>query len=160
LYTKGDFVSIVLPEQCFRSWTSNTPQTPADMVKRETMGQRLRRARQEFGLSQAQLREKIANELGEDIGETTIREIERDRPPNPGIRTIELLARGVELPPLEVIALGLKVELQEAAGKAEREFNRGRFMRLWKLYQQAAARERKLVDEVLQMLSDRLGKKT
>lgn len=123
------------------------------------MGKRLRRAREELGLTLDGLREKIRKELREDIGKSTIRDIEADRPPNPGIKTIEIFARGVELAPIEVIALGLDEELESAAAQSAHDFANSDLMRLWKLRAGAKPRERALIDEVVQMLIDRVAEK-
>src|SRR5688572_9500674 len=108
------------------------------MAERETMGARLRRAREELGLSVQDLQDKIELEFRAEIGITTIRDLERDKPPNPGIKTVEMVARGLGLPPLEVIALALDEEMDEVAATLDRNFSKTRFVRLWQAYSELA----------------------
>lgn len=71
---------------------------PTDMAKRDSIGKRLKTAREALGLSVPQLREKIKQDHRAEVGNSTIRDIEGDKSPNPGCRvyhvTIPFLGLG------------------------------------------------------------------
>lgn len=124
---------------------------PNDMAKRETIGKRLLRARLDLGMSVPQLREKISEDHGEQIGESTIRDIEKDRTPNPGFKTVEFIALGVGLDPLEVLGLGL-----DDPPELENGFKESQFAQLWKKYLKVGKEQRPFIDDFVKMLIKRL----
>lgn len=124
------------------------------MVRKETAGMRLSRARLEAGLSYAKLASKIEKEFRAEIGESTIRSIEQDIPPNPGIKTIELICRGLGLPPLEVFAL----MLDEPPAETTNGFTESRFAEMWKEYLRAPAGKRGPADMLIEMVISQLRK--
>lgn len=131
---------------------------PDPMPERETIGQRIQRARSELGYTRKQLAARV-KEIGglEAPSESFIRDLEQDRFPSPGIKGLEFVALALDLQPLELIALGLSGEYGESS--AARDFMRTRFGRLWKLYEQTdSKRLRAVVEETIQMLVDRLNK--
>lgn len=125
------------------------------MVKPETVGQYLERVRRGQGLSLNDLERLIKGE----VSSSNISKVERDVSGNPGVKTIEAIARGLGLQPLDVIGRFLERELEITAGKTERGFSKSRLMRLWKLYAGASPQMKTLVDEIVQMLIDRLSRK-
>lgn len=130
------------------------PPDPPTMAKRIKMGKRLYEARVALGLSLQALAEKIAKESGEEIGTSTIRGAEQDRFPNPGIKTIELICRGLELPPLEIIAL----HLEDPPPESKQRFTKSRFAIMSEVYD-ASPQEKKIVyDEFIEMLIERMRK--
>lgn len=125
------------------------------MVKKETMGMRIARARDEAGLSYAQLKAKIEKDFRADIGESTIRAIEGDVPPNPGIKTVELICLGLGLPPLEVIALKL-----DDPPETEQGFTESRFAAMWREYSRKCSRapagKRAPVDMLIELVIEKI----
>ncbi len=122
------------------------------MAKRETIGTRLRKAREELGLNVPQLREKILTDYRAEVGESTIRGIEKDSTPNPGIKTIEFMALGVGLDPLEVIGLGLGDPPELKAG-----FKISQIARFWEKYSAIDdSSERAFYDRQIRMLIDEI----
>jgi len=119
------------------------PQT----VAKETIGQRLKRARGNLGLTALQVAERSG------LGETTILDYEKDKFPNPGIKTVESLALAVRLDPLELISLGL-----EESPEMDNGFKASQFGRLWKRYQYLKGERRTFVDELLKMLNDKIDR--
>lgn len=124
-----------------------------DMGKRETTGSRLFKRRTELGLSLAQVREKILDDYRFEMGETTIRVIENDKVPNPGIKTVEFLALGVGLDPLEVIGLAL-----DDPPEAESGYKESQFARLWQNYKKLNKDQRAFVDLSVNMLIAQIDK--
>ena len=124
------------------------------MAKRIKMGKRLYEARVALGLSLQALAEKIAKESGEEIGTSTIRGAEQDRFPNPGIKTIELICRGLELPPLEIIAL----HLDEPPPETKQRFTKSRFAIMSEVYDASPQDKKILYDEFIEMLIERMRK--
>jgi transcriptional regulator with XRE-family HTH domain len=124
------------------------------MVRRKTMGKRLEEARLALRMSLKDVQERIAEEFRSEIGETTIRAAEKDRFPNPGIKTIELIAKAVDLPPLEVIAL----HLDEPSPSSEEAFERSRFGQLYRLYKEKSPARKAFYDEHLDMLLEKMKK--
>lgn len=127
---------------------------PTEMAKRETIGNRLKTARLALGMTVPELRRKIERNHRAEIGESTIRDIESDKIPNSGRKTIEFIALGVELDPLEVLALGL-----DDPPELEPGFKQSQFGQLWKAYSRLSKDERAVPDEFVQMLIDRINKR-
>jgi transcriptional regulator with XRE-family HTH domain len=124
------------------------------MATRETMGSQLKKARKNLGLSVPELAQKIKDEW-EDIGESTIRDIEKDKTENPGIKTIERIALGVGLPPLEVIALWL----YEPPPESTHGFSESYFAALWRAYSRVKPHnKRERIDDLVQMLVYQINK--
>jgi transcriptional regulator with XRE-family HTH domain len=122
------------------------------MVRRKSMGKRLEEARLALRMSLKDVQERIAGEFRSDIGETTIRAAEKDRFPNPGIKTIELIAKAVDLPPLDVIAL----HLDEPPSSNEEAFEKSRFGQLYRLYREKGPARKAVYDEYLDMLLEKM----
>jgi len=125
----------------------------SDMAKRETIGKRLNNARLEQGMSVPQLRQKIFSDHRAEIGESTIRDIEKDKTPNPGFKTVEFIALGVGLDPLEVIGLGL-----DDPPELEPGFKISQLAQFWKKYSKLERAERAFYDENLKMLIERIDR--
>jgi transcriptional regulator with XRE-family HTH domain len=124
------------------------------MARRKKMGKRLEEARNTLGLSLDGLAEKIKRETGEDVGTSTIRGTELDRFPNPGIKTIEWICRGVELPPLEVLAL----HLDEPPPETKQRFTKSRFAVLSEVYESLPPARKVWFDDYIDMLIERMRK--
>lgn len=118
------------------------------------MGKRLYEARKALGLSLESLAEKIKRETKEEIGTSTIRTAEQDRFPNPGIKTIELICRGLEIPPLEVLAL----HLDEPPPETKQRFSKSRFAIASEIYESLPPGRKVWFDDFLEMLIERMRK--
>jgi transcriptional regulator with XRE-family HTH domain len=118
-----------------------------DMPKRETIGSRLYKRRMELGLSTAQLKDKMYRDFRFEIGESTIRVLERDKVPNPGYKTIEFLALGLGLDPLEVLSLGL-----DDTPEMETGFKESQFARLYQSYKTLKKDQQAFINESVEML--------
>lgn len=126
---------------------------PTDMPRRETIGSRLYKRRMELGLSLAQVRDKIDHDFKFTIGETTVRVIESDKVPNPGIKTIEALALGLGLDPLQVLGLGL-----DDSPETESGYKESQFARLWQNYKKLDKEQKAFIDESVEMLITKIDK--
>lgn len=124
-----------------------------EMSKQETLGKRLNKRRLELGMSAAQLRQRISDDHRADVGESTIRQIEKDQTPNPGIKTIEFLALGVGLDPLETIGLVLDDPPETDSG-----FTKSQFALLHKNYKKLNSEQQKFIDENVEMLIQKIQK--
>jgi transcriptional regulator with XRE-family HTH domain len=122
------------------------------MAKRKTMGKRLLEARQALGMTRKDVQDRIRDEFGATIGETTIRAAELDQFPNPGIKTIELHARAVDLSPLEVIAQ----HLDEPPAEKTHRFSKSRFGIMSEIYEALPPDRKLLFDEMLDMVMERM----
>lgn len=118
-----------------------------EMAKRKTLGKRLYEARQGLGLTARELSEKIKQEYRQDCGETTVRYIEQDKTANPGIKTIEFIALGVGLDPLEAISM-----LLEESPETEKGYKESQFARAWEKYKKLNEKERAFIDGYVEML--------
>jgi transcriptional regulator with XRE-family HTH domain len=121
------------------------------MAKQESIGKRLNRARLELGMTVPQLREKILQDHLLEVGASTIRDIEADKTPNPGFKTLESIALGVGLPPLDVIALGLDDPPELEAGYTETQF-----ALLARVYKKVGKEYRPVADELVKMLIEKM----
>lgn len=136
------------------------------MEDRETMGQRIKRRRKELKLERedvaARATELIKSVKPDDkgISESSVRDLERDQYFNPGFKAVEFVARALQMQPLELMAHGLSPEFAAADEEGTKQVqDRSRFNRLRKLYNETQSkRVRALVEDVLQMLIDRLEK--
>lgn len=124
-----------------------------DMPKRETVGSRLYKRRMELGLSLTQLRDKILQDFRFETGQSTIRVIENDKVPNPGIKTVEFLALGVGLDPMEVIGLAL-----DDSPEVESGYKESQFARLYQSYKKLNREQRAFIDESVEMLISKIDK--
>lgn len=124
------------------------------MGKRETIGKVLNKARLELGMSVPQLQEKILQDHRAEIGQTTIRDLEKDKTPNPGVKTIEFVALGVGLDPMEVMALALDDPPEQDSGFTETQFGQ-----LHRLYKKVEKDERPFIDEMIKMLREQMEKR-
>jgi transcriptional regulator with XRE-family HTH domain len=105
------------------------------------------------GLSVRQLRAKISEEHSADVSESSILGIEKDRTPNPGFKTIEYIALGVGLDPLEVISLGL-----DDPPELEHGFKESQFAQMWRAYKQIGKEQKPFADELIKMVRERLSR--
>lgn len=126
---------------------------PTEMAKRETIGKRLKTARLDLGLSVVQLVEKTLEDHRFEVGASTIRDVEADRTPNPGFKTIEFIALGVGLDPLEVISLGL-----DDPPELEPGFKASQFAQLHKSYAKLDREQRAFVDDYIETLIEKINK--
>jgi transcriptional regulator with XRE-family HTH domain len=117
------------------------------MTQRETIGKRLQRARKEQGMSVPRLVKKISEDHRFEVGESTIRDIEKDKTPNPGFKTLEFIALGVGLDPLEVIGLGL-----DDPPELEQGYTESQFAQLGRIYKKVRKDKRPFADEFIRML--------
>lgn len=124
---------------------------PSSMAKQETIGKRLKRARERMGLSPAELRAKIIKEYRAEISESTIRDIEKDKTPNSGRKTVELIALGVGLDPLEVLAIGL-----DDPPEVEDGYTQTQFAQMGRAYKKVRKEKQPLADELIQMVNEKL----
>lgn len=118
------------------------------------MGTVLREAREAQGLTLKALARKIRTIHRAEIGTTTIRQVEQEIVPNPGLKTIELICRGLELPPLEILALGL----DDPPPENMQRFSQSRLAALSEVYEALPPQRKVLWDEVLDMVFDRMRK--
>jgi transcriptional regulator with XRE-family HTH domain len=124
------------------------------MPRRKTMGETLKEARLSLNMSMADVQQRIEKEFKSTIGETTIREAERDRFPNPGIKTIELIARALYLDPLDVIALALD---NPPAERIE-AFEKSRFGQMREIHSRLKPARQAWYDEWFDVLIERMLK--
>jgi transcriptional regulator with XRE-family HTH domain len=117
------------------------------MTRRQTIGQLLQQAREQAGLSVPQLVQRIREVHDKDIGASTIRDIEKDKTPNPGVKTLEFISLGVGLDPLEVISLGL-----DNSPELEPGFTESQFAQLGRTYKKVPKDKRPFADEFIRML--------
>lgn len=123
---------------------------------RETIGQRLKRARGNMGLTALQVARRAArNGDHKGLGETTVLEYEKDKFPNPGLKTVERIALGLGLDPLEVISLGL----DNPPGPQD-DFKASPFAHLWRNYQRLSKERRAFWDELIKMLTDKMNRQS
>jgi transcriptional regulator with XRE-family HTH domain len=120
---------------------------PENMPQQKTIGQRLKTARLEQGMSVPQLVKKIFEDHRAEIGESTVRDIERDKTPNPGFKTIEFISRGLGLDPREVIGLGMDDPPELDSGFTESQFGM-----LGRAYKKIRKDKRPFADELIKML--------
>lgn len=121
------------------------------MKKVDTIGRRLKTARLELEMSVPQLRAKIKQDHHAEVGESTIRDIENDKTPNPGFKTLEFIALGVGLDPLEVISLGL-----DDPPEMERGFTESQFAQLARTYKKVGKDHKFCADELVKMLIEKM----
>lgn len=124
---------------------------PNEMPRRETIGKRLKTARLALGMSVPQLRAKIKQDHRAEVGESTIRDLEADKTPNPGFKTLEFVALGVGLDPLEVIALGL-----DDPPELEQGYTESQFAQLSKIYRQIRKDKKPFADELIKMVIEKV----
>lgn len=124
---------------------------PIEMAKRDSIGKRLKTAREALGLSVPQLREKIKQDHRAEVGNSTIRDIEGDKSPNPGFKTLEFVALGVGLDPLEVIALGL-----DDPPELEPGYTESQFAQLSRVYKKVGKENKPFADELVKMLIEKM----
>lgn len=127
---------------------------PNEMAKRDSIGKRLKTARQALGMSVPQLREKIDRDFRAPVGESTIRDIEGDKTPNPGFKTVEFISLGVGLDPLEVIALGLDDPPEMESG-----FKETQFAQLARIYPTVKKSEKPFIDELVKVLIEQMERR-
>ena len=124
------------------------------MAKRESIGKQLKTARLELGLSVPQLREKIFRDHRFEVGESTIRDIEGDKTPNPGRKTIEFIALGVGLDPLEVFAMGL-----DDPPELEPGYKESQFAQIQRIYGVVKKTEKPFIDDLIKILIEQMERR-
>jgi transcriptional regulator with XRE-family HTH domain len=122
-----------------------------NMAKRESIGERLKTARLDQAMSVPQLRAKILQDHQAEIGESTIRDIEKDKTPNPGLKTLEFIALGVGLDPLELMSLGL-----DDPPQLEQGYTESQFAQLGRIYKKVRKDKRPFADELMKMLIEKM----
>ena len=128
--------------------------SPTEMPKRETIGERLRRERLAKRLTVPQLKARIFSQLRAEISEATLHDIEKDRTANPGRKTVEFIALGLGLDPLEVFALGLDDPTQSEPG-----YKNSQLAHLQRIYPAVKKSERPFVDGLIRMLIDEMERR-
>lgn len=121
------------------------------MEKRETMGEFLKKARLKARRTPKQLRERILAFYGAEAGESTIRDIENSATPNPGIKTVEYIARANGLDPLQVIALHLDNPPELKPG-----YTATQFAQLSDVYKRVRKDKKVFADELVRILIENL----
>ena len=122
------------------------------MAKRLTIGERVRAARLDAGIiSVPQLAQRILQLYGKTIGESTIRDIENDKSHNPGIKTVEYIAKGIGLDPLEVINLGL-----DDPPETDREYTATQFAHLARIYKKVNKANKPVANQLVKMLIEQM----
>lgn len=116
------------------------------------MGETLREARLAQGLSIQALADKIREKFKTEIGTSTIRQTEKGLADNPGIKTIELICRGLDLSVLEILALGL----EDPPPEQRQRFSQSRFAIMAEMYEASPPERKILYDEYLEMLIERM----
>lgn len=124
------------------------------MAKQGSIGKRLKTARLELGLTVLQLSEKILRDHGFPVGASTIRDIERDKTPNPGRKTIEFIALGVGLDPLEVFGMGLNDPPEFEPGYKETQF-----AQLARMYGTVKKTEKAFIDDLIKILIEQMERR-
>lgn len=124
------------------------------MAKRQTIGQRVQDARLKAGITSVpQLTQRILDLYGKDVGASTVRDIEKDATPNPGIKTVEYIAKGVGLDPLEVIGLAL-----DDPPESDRDYTDTQFAQLSKVYKKVNKENKPFADQLVQMLVEQMDR--
>lgn len=95
---------------------------------------------------------KIKTDHGKKIGASTVRDIEKDKSRNPGIKTVEFIALGLGLDPLEVVGLALNNPVEMEPG-----YKVSQVAQLWKTYSQVAKDRRPFADDYLQTLIEKFA---
>lgn len=127
-------------------------------IERETIGQRVRRERLARNLYVKDVVEIIQQRYNQKLSISTVRDLELEKY-SPNLKTVEWVARALDIPPLELLALGLHQEADKIAAQDAKSFERSRFGRLWRAYEQTKSpRLRALVEDTVQMLTDRLSR--
>jgi transcriptional regulator with XRE-family HTH domain len=121
------------------------------MARRESIGKTLKSARLAMGLSVPELQEKIKREHRYELSVSVIRDIESERSPNPGFKTVAFIALGLGLNPLEVINLGLNDPAETDPG-----YHESYFVYLHRLYRKVQEDRRPFADELLKMVGEKL----
>jgi transcriptional regulator with XRE-family HTH domain len=124
------------------------------LAKRASIGKRLKTARLDLGMSVPQLREKIFRDHRAEIGESTIRDIENDKTPNPGFKTLEFIALGVKLDPLEVIGLGL-----DDPPELEPGYKESQFAQAARIYGTVKKTEKPFIDDLIKILIEQMERR-
>jgi transcriptional regulator with XRE-family HTH domain len=116
------------------------------------MGQRLKRAREEQGISVPELAKKIRRDYRYKVGDSTIRDVEKDsKTRNPGLKTVEMIALGLGLDPLEVISLRF-----DAPPELEPGYTESQFGQLSKVYKKVSKDNKRFADEFIKMLMEQM----
>jgi transcriptional regulator with XRE-family HTH domain len=121
------------------------------MSPRETIGKRLKKARLDQRMSVPQLVEKIKQNHHAKVGASTIRDIEKDKTPNPGRKTVTFIALGLGLDPLEVLSLGL-----DDPPELEPGYTESQFAQLGRVYKQVRKDKKPFADELIKMLIEQM----
>lgn len=120
-------------------------------MKRPTIGQRLKTARLESKCTVLQLVQRILADNGEAVSVSTVRGIENDSTPNPGIKTIEAIAKGVRLDPMEVISLGFDEPPETESG-----YSNSQFAQLAGTYKKIKKENKPVADQLIKILMEQM----
>lgn len=114
----------------------------------------MRAARLEAGIdSVPQLTQRILDMCGQTVGRSTVRDIENDKTPNPGIKTLEYIAKGVQLDPLALISLGL-----DDPPELDRAYSETQFAQLARAYKKVKKENRPFADQLVRMLIEQMDR--
>ena len=117
----------------------------------ESIGKRLKKVRLDQGMSVTQLAKKIEKDHRFSIGDSTIRDIEKDNTPNPGLKTVEMIALGLGLDPLEVISLRF-----DDPPELEPGYTESQFAQLGRAYKRVRKDKKPFADEFIRILIETL----
>lgn len=121
------------------------------MVKRETIGQHLKREYEAQEMSAVKLSEKILREYGFEVGASTILATLDDKTPNTGRKTLEFICLGLGLDPLQVFAIGLETP-QELDPDSK-------FGHMARLYKEVAKSIKPRIDLLLEILVEQMKRR-
>lgn len=127
---------------------------PVNMVRRKTKGAALRELRVSAGFSIEALAEVIKKKGLGEIGTSTIRSIEAGVTTNPGVKTLEQIALGLDQSPADVIAMWL----DDPPPEATQRFTKSRFAAMSELFDTLPPGRKVWYDEVLDMVFERMRK--
>lgn len=125
------------------------------MVRRKTRGAALRDLRVGAGLSIEALSLRILEKGLGEIGTSTIRSIEAGVTSNPGVKTLEQIALGLDQSPADVIAMWL----DDPPPESTQRFTKSRFAAMSELFNALTPARQLYYDEVLEMVFERMRRK-
>lgn len=122
------------------------------MARRETIGARIKRVRHEQKLTALDVALR-AIDVGKHVGESTIRDIESDKSPNPGVKTLEAIALGLGLDPMGVISLGL-----DDPPELDRGYSETQFAQLARIYKKVKKENKPFADLLVKMVTEQIDR--
>lgn len=127
---------------------------PINMVRRKIKGAALREMRMKAGLSIESLSGVIAEKGLGDIAPSTIRSIETGITTNPGVKTLEQIAKGLDQSPEQIILMWL----EDPPPEATQRFSRSRFAALSDVYEALPPGRKVWFDDLIDMVIERMRK--